>query len=754
MSAEFFVNDFMTGNQRRPDVLSFPDGTFLIVWESYYDVSAGSGYFIGGQRYTADGTRIGENIFFDVRAGSDFRYADLALLDDGGFVLTYEDGAFSDNAPDTIYFKIFNSDFTERTPGRVQTIPFDIETTQTPDVVPMDGGGFMLVSTVRGDNLPGISTEIWARIYDANGIAQGNGFQLNTNAIDSEQMNPFAARLTNGNIIVVWDSEDSGRRPNGIFSLDEQRATLLSPDGTVLRSDFVLVPDTGTVVTVHNTDLSVTALSNGGFAITHYNTVEVGGDFEKRIVWRTFDANGNATSPERIAFSATDVVPDNGKIIELSGGELLIVWDYPGDDFTDAMGRVFSVNGTPLSDFFEFTSNDANNQEFPRIAALPFGGFVVTYENDRLDFNDPDIAARIYDKSLYTDTNVVTGTNGADALNGTGGEDLIQGLDGDDRMWGRAGNDTLLGGAGDDRIEAGTGWDEIDGGAGIDTLEYTTAAGGVNVYLAFSGRNVGSGQGRDSFAGIENLTGSDFNDRLIGDTGDNQLRGGAGNDVLKGKGGADRYWGEDGNDRLFGADAAEYLSGGDGADILSGLAGNDWLIGDFAASPDTGGDDFLYGGRGDDTLIGGGGDDRLRGNLGNDALQGEGGDDDLRGGGGNDVLEGGSGADYLLGENGKDRLEGGAGNDVLFGGFGGGVLDGQRDTFVFAPGGGTDRVRDFEDGLDQIDLTAFGFSDFTGDVLPLATDAGSRMILDLGGGTSVEVFGFSVSQFTSDDVLL
>ena len=51
---------------------------------------------------------------------------------------------------------------------------------------------------------------------------------------------------------------------------------------------------------------------------------------------------------------------------------------------------------------------------------------------------------------------------------------------------------------------------------------------------------------------------------------------------------------------------------------------------------------------------------------------------------------------------GGDVLAGGTGNDVLVGGLHG-------DTFIFAPGGGSDRVLDLE-AWDRIDLTAFGYA--------------------------------------------
>ncbi len=319
------------------------------------------------------------------------------------------------------------------------------------------------------------------------------------------------------------------------------------------------------------------------------------------------------------------------------------------------------------------------------------------------------------------------------------------GTTGDDTLDGSSGSETLLGLAGNDTLNGSLGNDVLDGGEGSDRADYSDAPGAVQLYLSF-GKGFGA-FGRDLLIGIENLIGSDFGDRLIGDAGDNALTGGAGNDILKGKGGDDALDGEAGNDVLRAAEGEDLLTGGDGDDILFGLAGEDVLDGNDGA-------DFLYGGRDGDTLQGHAGNDVLRGNLGNDNMSGGIGDDDLRGGGSNDFLRGDSGADQLFGGNGRDRLDGGAGDDVMTGGAGAGVLDGLRDEFVFSANGGFDRVKDFEDGIDVLDLTAFGFSDFSAEVQVLASDRATGLRLDFAGGEILFLEGMTLAAFDASDVVI
>ncbi|MEL6235607.1 MAG: nidogen-like domain-containing protein [Pseudomonadota bacterium] len=120
------------------------------------------------------------------------------------------------------------------------------------------------------------------------------------------------------------------------------------------------------------------------------------------------------------------------------------------------------------------------------------------------------------------------------------------------------------------------------------------------------------------------------------------------------------------------------------------------------------GDDSLTGTGLENTLTGGAGADLLQGLGGDDLLTGNAGADDLKGGGGHDRLFGGAGSDVLKGQTGKDRLIGGLDDDDLFGG-------GGADIFVFQPFGGKDKVRDFKNNADKIDVAEFstGFEALT-----------------------------------------
>ncbi|MGK7909989.1 MAG: Ig-like domain-containing protein [Synechococcus sp.] len=195
------------------------------------------------------------------------------------------------------------------------------------------------------------------------------------------------------------------------------------------------------------------------------------------------------------------------------------------------------------------------------------------------------------------------------------------------------------------------------------------------------------------------LNGFASNDFIRGLGSSDTISASAGNDRVLGASGADYVLGESGADTLEGGSSRDTLKGGRGNDLLDGGSNNDWLIGGS-------GNDLLDGGTGSDTLNGGQGNDKLNGNRNNDWLAGRSGNDTLSGGKGIDTLNGGSGNDKLSGNSEDDWLLGGSGDDTLTGGTGTDTLDGGigRDVFSFVPGQGTDEIRNFEDGLDLIQI--------------------------------------------------
>ncbi|MCH9023338.1 MAG: hypothetical protein IID32_11345, partial [Planctomycetes bacterium] len=287
------------------------------------------------------------------------------------------------------------------------------------------------------------------------------------------------------------------------------------------------------------------------------------------------------------------------------------------------------------------------------------------------------------------------------------GKDLIVGIE---NLIGSIYADSLTGNDGDNILIGGRGGDTLNGGGGNDTASYINAGGDVTADLRGIVTGVGDALG-DSFAEIENLTGSDHHDVLHGDGEDNILNGGLGNDNIFGWGGDDFLIGDLGIDQLdggAGTDAVSYLYSDSEGGVTARLGGT----ADDGVHVDTMlvNLEILIGSNFDDVLIGDGNNNILIGGLGDDVLEGRGGEDILSGGAGNDtasyanapVVTGPSGGvtvsladpaqntgeatndryilvENLIGSAFDDRLIGDRGDNILMGGPGADYLDGGGD---------------------------------------------------------------------------
>lgn len=294
----------------------------------------------------------------------------------------------------------------------------------------------------------------------------------------------------------------------------------------------------------------------------------------------------------------------------------------------------------------------------------------------------------------------VVGSENVDVLKGTEDQDSMAGLAGNDRLIGSLGEDHIDGGEGKDTVDyrnseaainvnleiehqavsasglsyasgdtlisienvMGSAYDDFitgndkdnvfTGGAGADRLfdgpgphsdhdraSYKTSSAAVDVDLRRTGQQFGGDAEGDRLHGIENLSGSAFNDRLVGDAGNNVINGGDGADFMDGGSGTE--------------DIAEYTGSKAGIDVdlnrilqHGGAAEGDQLVG-FEG---------VYGTKFDDRIVGDAGDNFLTGNDGNDTLIGGGGFDRINAGNGDDIVEisslskvsGGAGVDTLI----------------------------------------------------------------------------------------------------------
>jgi Ca2+-binding RTX toxin-like protein len=222
-----------------------------------------------------------------------------------------------------------------------------------------------------------------------------------------------------------------------------------------------------------------------------------------------------------------------------------------------------------------------------------------------------------------------------------------------------SGNDTYVGTVNHDEVN----YDGDDGHDGAGPITQ-----GVNVDLGAGTATDGWGD-TDTLNSIERVTGTRFDDVIVGDGARNDFEGGVGNDTLRGASGDDDLRGGEGDDLLDGGSHDPDYSGGDRASYDREHYDGGTL--GINANLQTGTVIDTFGDT--DTLIG---IEEIRGSVFDDTILGSAENEVLRGGDGNDDISGGAGNDVLSGEDGNDTLKGGVGGDFLEPGAGDDIIEG------------------------------------------------------------------------------
>jgi hypothetical protein len=192
------VDDDPNGRQLHPRVALDANGAFFVVWENR--VSAGNKDIcsVRGRRFDSSGSPLGPSLLLDGGAG-DARYPDIAMDGQGNFVVAW----LRDRTSKNVFARLFDPN------GEARTEAFEVNDSSfssitVPSVAMNKAGDFVIVWD--GDPNRASDDDVFGRRYDPNGTPKGESFRVNA-VRDGTQQLPRVGINDANEFVVVWQSE-------------------------------------------------------------------------------------------------------------------------------------------------------------------------------------------------------------------------------------------------------------------------------------------------------------------------------------------------------------------------------------------------------------------------------------------------------------------------------------------------------------------------------------------------------------------
>jgi len=396
---EFRVNTTTNFNQSDPKTSGLKDGGFIVCWVS--ELQGGSGTSIQGQLYENDGSTRGIEFQINTTTPSDQLYPDVSALEDSGFVVcwaSYEQGGNNYE----IYAQIYESN------GIKRGAEFSVNTTATDDqtwprVSALLDSGFVVCWESYGDQ-DGDDAGIFAQIYERDGTTRGSEFQVNTYTI-STQFEPIVSALEDSGFVITWSSYNQDGSSNGIY------AQVFEQNGTMRGSEFLV----NTYLVNDQSWSGVAGLPDSGFAVCWQSFVQDGSGYG--IYAQLFESDGSKRGTEFQVNEFTTSNQFSPSISALNDGGLAVAWSSSGQDGSgDGVYAKYYLNRLvdPLQSFSLLEPLDEATLDYAGVDFIwssantlhinfPWEIEYKLYIDINSNFTDPDVYSDVYDTTYTVD---------------------------------------------------------------------------------------------------------------------------------------------------------------------------------------------------------------------------------------------------------------------------------------------------------------------------------------------------------------
>jgi len=417
---EFHVTSFPDSDYSSSSVASLSDGGFVIISSPSFrppdqrdEINSSSSGVIG-QRYDANGNLVGDE--FQIGNHDVFQWgASVAPLSNNSFVVVWMYDAISG---------VFGQHYDAN--GSVIGDEFRVGNFDLPQinssVATLSDDGFVVTWTYL--HALGRASSAFGQRFDADGNIVGgqfldgellDGMIINGEEIDNSLSIQLYGEFHIGNADGLDQNSSVAALSDGGYVVTGTASSEVF--GQRFNANSELVGSTFQVNTTSD-DLQsrsdVALLLSGGFVVvwSSSNWTVDGGYIQDQeghgIYGQHFDVDGNRIGSEFLISSNTEAVLDYPSVASLSSGGFVVTWTSSLNDGsnTDIYGKKYDADGEVIGDEFQINSTTNGHQYRPDVASLSNDGFVVTWSSDELSPSTMDIVGKVFMSADYVSVSI------------------------------------------------------------------------------------------------------------------------------------------------------------------------------------------------------------------------------------------------------------------------------------------------------------------------------------------------------------
>ncbi|WP_146413189.1 cadherin domain-containing protein [Crateriforma conspicua] len=237
-----------------------------------------------------------------------------------------------------------------------------------------DDGSFVVVWSSDGQDSSGYG--VYARRFDANGIALSDEFRINQTTSDFQGWATIAVE-DDGDFIVTWTSANQDGTSYSVY------ARQFNADGTAKGNEFKI----NTYGSGPQRSSTVDVDSAGNFVVTWYGD---GPDGDNNIYARRFDSTGNALDAQEFLVRASSLIFSPDPVVSVNdSGQFAIAMEVAGNIYV----RLYEANGSMIGSEIGVETNILSGADQPAVALNNDGSFVIGWRQNN------EIYARRYNAS-------------------------------------------------------------------------------------------------------------------------------------------------------------------------------------------------------------------------------------------------------------------------------------------------------------------------------------------------------------------